>query len=65
MKTRKLWPGHPGLNVEPPGPIPVTEKRNHPEVWVNGKHYQWAPGDEARVPPEALAVWQAYLRENG
>ena len=64
MPSSKLWPGAPGSHVEPPGPIPVREKHEHPEVWINGKHWSWEPGEESGIPEEALAVWRAYEEAN-
>lgn len=47
-------------------PMPVAENdvRDHPSVSINGVTYTWAPGEEDTVPPEALAVWNAYLEAN-
>jgi hypothetical protein len=61
MATRKLWPGAPGSEIPAPGPIPELEKREHPEVWINGTRYAWEPGEEDGVPAEALAVWERFL----
>lgn len=61
---RKLWPGAPGSRIEPPGDIPEREKKDYPEVSINGVTYRWTPGDESGVPPEALAVWRACLEAN-
>lgn len=64
MPTRKLWPGAPGSRIEPPGDIPETDKRDHPEVSINGKTWTWEPGQESGVPPEALAIWRRFTEAN-
>jgi hypothetical protein len=64
MPARKLWPGAPGSGIDPPGAIPERNKKDHPEVWINGKQYAWEPGHEDGIPEEAQAVWRAYLEAN-
>lgn len=61
MPDRKLWPGAPGSKVMLPGPIPEREKREHPEVTINGKRYTWLPGHTEGIPDEALEVWDRFL----
>lgn len=61
MPQTKLWAGSPGSKITPPGQIPEREKREHPEVWINGKHYAWEPGHTDGIPDEALEVWQRFL----
>lgn len=63
--TSKLWAGAPGSIVEPPSAPTVRDKRDHPEVVINGQRYAWEPGHEDGIPAEALAVWRAYLEANG
>ena len=62
--TRKLWPGAPGSLVEPPSAPAVRDTRDTPEVTINGVRYQWEPGRESGIPPEALRIWRAYLEVN-
>lgn len=64
MPTRKLWAGAPGSRIDPPGDIPERDKKDHPDVWINGRHYAWEPGQEHTVPAEAVAVWRAYEEAN-
>jgi hypothetical protein len=64
MATHKLWPGAPGSIVEPPGAPAVREKKDHPEVSLNGKRYAWTPGHEDGIPEEALAIWRRFLEAN-
>lgn len=42
----------------------ITRPEEHPEVWINGEHFEWKLGEEDTVPTEALAVWNAYLEAN-
>lgn len=65
MPRRKLWVGAPGSIVEPPSAPPERDVKDHPEVTINGVTYAWEPGQEDTVPPEAVAVWRAYLEANG
>lgn len=64
LNRSKLWKGAPGSSVVPPSAVPQNEKRDHPEVWLNGVHIKWEPGEEADVPEEALAIWRGYLEAN-
>jgi hypothetical protein len=64
MPTRKLWPGAPGSEVEAPGAIPELDKKDHPNVVINGRSYAWEPGHEDGIPEEALAIWRRFLEAN-
>lgn len=46
-------------------PHPVErEKSEHPHVTINGRVYEWEPGEEAGIPEEALTIWQRALEAN-
>ncbi len=47
-----------------PGAPSEREKFEHPEVWLNGKHYMWQPGQTDGIPEEALAIWARALEAN-
>ncbi len=64
MPQRKLWPGAPGSIVEPPSAPVGTDKDEHPEATINGKHWSWESGQTDGIPEEALAVWQRAREAN-
>lgn len=44
--------------------VTEREKGEHPEVWLNGKHYAWKPGETDGIPEEALVIWQRAQEAN-
>lgn len=66
MPETKLPAGSPGsISATTQAAMPsITRPEEHPEVWINGEHFEWKLGEEDTVPTEALAVWNAYLEAN-